>query len=64
MQGLKRIVNDLSHRKELVAGNLGEHITTRMSIRFASLPHFDLYRGQNFMSLLSASVTMPATSMK
>ncbi|KAJ8595027.1 P-loop containing nucleoside triphosphate hydrolase protein [Rhizopogon salebrosus TDB-379] len=29
MQGLKKLVNDPSHRKELVAGNLGEYITAQ-----------------------------------
>ncbi|KAG2045630.1 P-loop containing nucleoside triphosphate hydrolase protein [Suillus hirtellus] len=29
MRGLKRLVNDTSHRQELVAGNLSEHISAR-----------------------------------
>jgi hypothetical protein len=30
MQGLTILNHDSSHRKELVAGNLGEYITSRM----------------------------------
>jgi len=31
MQGLKKLVDGISCRKELVAGNLGEYISARMS---------------------------------
>ena len=29
MQGLKIVVDNPSHRKEVVAGNMGEHMTAR-----------------------------------
>jgi hypothetical protein len=46
MQGFKHLVNDPVHRKELVAGNLGEYISTRMYTCFASQPRFDVSRSE------------------
>lgn len=41
MQGFKSVVSFPEHRKELVAGNLREFLTTRMQQMFCKLPHVD-----------------------
>jgi hypothetical protein len=63
MQGLQILGHGFVFRKELVAGNLGEYITSRMLTCYAQQPRFDVSRDQNFANPLSVSATMRAISM-
>jgi hypothetical protein len=63
MQGLRILGHDLVYRKELVAGNLGEYITSRILIYHAQQHRFDASRDQNFSNPLSVSATMRVSSM-
>lgn len=62
MQGLKHLVDNPSHRKEIVAGNLGEYVTTRMLIHLVKQPHLDASRDQNSVNRPNTSVTMRVSS--
>jgi len=59
MQGYKHVVDNPKHRKELVAGNLGEHLTRRMD----SILHFLIssHSVQCLRALQLASGTMLST---
>ena len=39
MEGWRRVIGDVSHRKEVVAGNLGEYASSGMPSVSASIPH-------------------------
>ncbi|KAG1880462.1 P-loop containing nucleoside triphosphate hydrolase protein [Suillus tomentosus] len=66
MRGLKRLVNDTSHRQELVAGNLSEHISARFREASQRIGHDavefpELRRFRSFRDCLSITFIIQET---